>query len=216
MATVNKNQRVLLIVNELAKYGGAQWRPLYKFIEESGVSVGKTFLGGAYSEISVLRGSSAKRSTFLSRLRTLTNRSGVRSVDLFLQLHGASEHVWFYDGKISTAALRDAILAENLPDRLRLVYNTSCYGDSHSTHLIQAGFETAVGSSKVNANAAVEYPVFCMQWAAGQTVKQLLPVADNPTARSAQDFTATTMGFNDVNSRKLIKGRNTLKISTAP
>lgn len=216
MASVNKNQRVLLIVNELAKYGGAQWRPLYKFIEESGVSVGKTFLGGTYSEISVLRGSGATRSTFLSRLRTLTNRSGVHSVDLFLQLHGAPEHVWFYDGKISTAALRDAIVAENLPDRLRLVYNTSCYGNSHSPHLIQAGFEAAVGSSKVNANAAVEYPVFCMQWAAGQTIEQLLPVADNPTARSAQDFTATTMGFNDVNSRKLIKGRSTLKISTAP
>lgn len=216
MATITKRQRVLLIVNELAKHGGSQWRPLYKFIEESGVSVGRTFLSGLYDEISVLRGTSAKRSTFISRLRTLTNRSGIRSVDLFLQLHGASQHVWFYDGKVDTAVLRDEILAENLPDRLRLVYNTSCYGNSHSSHLIQAGFETAIGSSKVNANAAVEYPVFCMQWAAGQTIKTLLPLADNPTARAAQDLTATAMGFGNVNSRKIIKGRSTLKISTAP
>ncbi|MCL4847459.1 MAG: hypothetical protein KJ066_13050 [Acidobacteria bacterium] len=216
MANVNKNQRVLLIVNELAKYGGSTWRPLYKFIEESGVSVGRSFLDGAYSEISVLRGASAKRSSFVTRLRNLANRSGVQAVDLFLQLHGASGHVWFYDGKVSTATLRDEILAQNLPDRLRLVYNTSCYGDSHSTHLIQAGFKTAVGSVKVNANAAVEYPTFCMQWGAGQTVEQLLPIADNPASRAAQDFSATTMGFNDVNSRKVLKGRKPLKISSKP
>ena len=212
--SATKSQRILLIVNNLVAHGDPKWKPLYSFLEESGIAVGNAVLGGSYKQVSTLKGTAATRTAFLNRLKTLATTAGVKAVDLFLQLHGAPGKVWFHGGEVSTAQLRQDIVALGLPNRLRLVYNTSCYGDSHSADLIGAGFRTAIGSKKVNANAGVEYPTFCSLWAAGSTAQSAISTADAPLSRAAQDAAAKQLGFADADSQKVVRGLKSLKISS--
>jgi hypothetical protein len=146
--TVFKEKRVLLIVNCLAEHGDQRLRFLYQFIESAGVETARRLLERHYRQISVLRDREATHAAFLDRLKTLAEDKTIDAIDLFLQLHGEPGKVQFHDHWVSTMRLREEIKRAAGRDCLRLVYNTSCYGDTHSDDLLKAGFKVSIGALK--------------------------------------------------------------------
>lgn len=231
---IAREQRVLLVANCLAEHGDRRLKRLYQFTEVAGVDLARRFLGRHYRQISTLRDREVTWHGFLERLHGLAGGGGVEAVDLFFQLHGEPGRVRFFDQWVSAIHLGREIgeigKATDAADRLRLVYNLCCYGDSHSAAFLSAGFKTAIGALKVNASAAVEYPLFCRLWAgagagAGYKLKlklkqkATLPVsealrrADRPLYRLVQDLPARRY-FKEVDSTKKLKGNPSITIDS--
>lgn len=217
---VTREERVLLIVNCLAQHGDERFYRLYKYMEKTGISLAEYYLGHHYRSILTLKDLEATLSRFLSSLSSLAGDQDTRTVDLFFQLHGLRGKVRFFDQWVSSANLAREITVLVKSDCLRLVYNTSCYGDSHSDDFLKAGFKVAVGSLKVNANAATEYPIFCRCWPGRRfgrkremPISELMRRADPLIFRLVQDRIAGHF-FEDVDSKKVIRGDATTTINT--
>jgi hypothetical protein len=219
---VSREDRVLVIVNCLAEHGDSRFRRLYRFIERAGVSVARRYLSSHYRLVSVLKDQEATRAGFLSLLGNLAADQRIRAIDLFFQLHGLNGKVRFSDQWVFTSRLSEEIRQAVSGNCLRLVYNTSCYGDSHSADFLKAGFKVSVGSLKVNTNAATEYPVFCRLWRGSGlfrsrevSVAEIMRRADRPLLRRIQDWLAGRY-FRDADSKKNIRGNGAVTIATRP
>ena len=176
-------------------------------------------LGTRYRQIHTLKDSEATSINFISKLNALSYDRQNLALDLFLQLHGEPGELLFYDDKIRTTKLGALLKKKVYSHPLRLLYNTSCYGDSHSEDFLQAGFITAVGAVGINSNAATEYPLFCRLWGGGRTrrqqemsVEKLLLKADHAGPRWVADRLAQRY-FTGVDSKKVIRGNPLLTIS---
>ncbi|MBW6464373.1 MAG: hypothetical protein K0B84_09370 [Firmicutes bacterium] len=218
--TVSREKRVLLVVNCLAEHGDSRFRWLYHFIETAGAEIAKRFLTRHYRCIYFLRDQRATLAAFLNIVNKLSLDSSTEALDLFLQLHGEPGRLHFYDQWVSARRLRAEIKRVVNRDCLRLVYNTSCYGDSHSADLLKAGFKASVGSRRVNANAASEYPIFCRNWPSARflrkrtlTVQELVRKADLPKPRRISDRLASRY-FKDVDSTKVLRGNGSITINS--
>lgn len=215
-------QRALLIVNCLAEHGDSRFWRLYEYIETAGIVVAKRYLHRSYGLITTLKDREATRLAFLSSMQNLLVNRNFAAVDLFLELHGENGRVHFFDQWVSSDIIGRQLRQIPGNERLRLVYNTSCYGNSHSPGLIYGGFKVSVGSLKVNANAATEYPAFCRLWSdhvlgrkRGLTVENVLRRADRTLSRLVQDR-LTSSYFKNVDSRKIIQGEGTVSIKSNP
>lgn len=214
---VSKHQRILIVVNSLAKYSTGYWKHIYSFAEQSGVAVAQNVLGDDYKKIVVLQSKNATAAKFLKALASAAKASGIKAVDVFMQLHGSTNTFHFHEGAVSASSLRDQILALKLPKRLRLFYSTCCYGDSQNhKEMLQAGFKTTIGSKRINTTGATEYPSFCSLWQFGNKVADIMPIADNPATRAVQDAAARLLSAHlaDTNSKKVIRGDAQLRISS--
>lgn len=214
---VSKSQRALVLINSLSKYSTGFNKFIYSFAEGSAVNITNTVLGDDYKFITIKSKSQATKANFLAALRAAVNATGIKAVDVFLQLHGGTNTFHFYEGAVPATRLRDDILALSLPNRLRLLYNTGCYGDSQNwDEMIAAGFKTTIGSRKINTTGATEFPTFCSMWQFNAKVRDILAVADNPVTRATQDAAAKAFSshLSDANSQKIIRGNTNLTIST--
>ncbi len=166
-----------------------------------------------------MRDSQAGSNDFIEKLKGITDNYQNEAVDLFLQLHGEPGQLQFYDQRVLTGEFAERISNALHNNCLRMLYNTSCYGDSHSEDFLRAGFRVAVGSLKINASAATEYPIFCRLWGStgifrknNITVKDLLARADLAGPRWIADRLAGRY-FKAVDSSKIIRGNASLTIS---
>ncbi len=214
--SIPKANRVLIVINELAS-GETDY--LYRFIENSGRSTIQATLGDDYEKIVKLYGKNATYPKLLKALRSQGARKVVKRIDLIVMLHGSSGSLEFSDGTQLTHTVQTDIAALHLKSKLRLVYNTSCYGDSHSQDFIAAGFDAAIGSKKVNANAAVEFPLLLSLWQFDFKLVDCL--APSLPLTPPSDAITTAFGHannrswrHDVNSTKVIRGDKNVKIST--
>jgi hypothetical protein len=211
-----KPNRALVVINLLAKNS---YDYLYRFIEESGRGTIQATLSDDYRRIVKLYGSNATLSKLIGALRDQGAKSYIHKIDLLVMLHGLPGELDFKDGRKATSLVRDKIKDLDIAAKLRLVYNTSCYGDSHSQHFLAAGFDTAIGSKKVNANAAVEFPVLLSLWQFNKTISQCL--APSVPLTGPADAAATAFGHltnatwkNKVDSRKVSRGNKNLRITS--
>lgn len=217
---ITREKRVLLVINCLAEHGDLRFRRLYEFIEIAGVELAFRYLGRHYRLISVLREKEAGLDDFLRRLQKLAVDPNNLAVDLFFQLHGLEQRVCFFDRWVSTDYLGRAVKKVVKKDCLRLLYNTSCYGDSHSAAFLKAGFRAAIGAMKVNTSSATEYPLFCKNWKGSPysdrqrtlPLAEVLRRADRPLPRRIQDRIAGRY-FNSVDSKKILRGEAAVQIN---
>ena len=214
--SVAKPNRVLIVINHLAS-GDTDY--LYRFIEQSGQGTVQATLGDDYERIVKLYGPNATLPKLTRAIRTQGARKIVHRIDLIVMLHGSPGTLYFQDGATNSSQVGTQIAALNLSSKLRLLYNTSCYGDSHSQDFIGAGFDAAIGSKKVNANAAVELPVLLSIWQFDNKLSDCLaptipltPPSDAATTVYGQ--AQNTSWKNDVNSTKVLRGNGQIKIST--
>jgi hypothetical protein len=214
--SIDKANRVLIVVNHLAS-GETDY--LYRFIESSGRASVETILGDDYAQLIKLYGGNATRSRFVTAIRREGAKAAVKRIDVVLMLHGSPGKVYFRDGGVKTKDLAVELAALGLGGKLRLMYSTCCYGDSHSADWRNAGFNTAIGSKKVNANAAVELAPLLSLWQFNFKVSECLAPTIAPTG--ANDAVARAYGqlnhlswVNEVDSTKIIQGDANLRISS--
>ena len=97
---------------------------------------------------------------------------------------------------------------ENLDadERLRMFYTTACYGQHLAKSLVESGFSCGAGALLVNANSAIEYPLFLKNWALSLPFGLALSNAFKQSRwRATDNFVRTVMDkkrFDEVDSTK--------------
>jgi hypothetical protein len=213
---IRKEERVLIVISYLAA-GDTDY--LYRFIDEAGRGTAQATLFDDYAKIVKLYDANATSAKLINALRREGAKDTVKRIDLLVLLHGYPGRIGFSDGSKRSAVLKDEILALNIRVKLRLVYSTCCYGDSHSGDFIAAGFDAAIGSKKVNSASAVEFAPLLSLWQWDNRLCDclapsipLVPASDVATRIYAQ---FNNMSWkDDVDSTKVIQGNANLKIST--
>ena len=213
-AAVDVKERVLLLVANLTTHGVDSLKLLYQWLDDNAVKVAKLLMSDDYRKIEVLTGSDATKDAFIESLVTLSSDPQTRAVDVFLGLHGLENQLWFHEGPCQTSDLGEEIRAENLKQRLRLMYSTACYGASHAPDFIRAGFRVASGAKRTNANGPYDYPTQLACWGKGWTYRSTVNLANSPIFIKMHDAIAGLLGFDDVDSEKLIEGRMHTRITT--
>lgn len=217
---VDRSQRALVVVNNTVAGGRPELRDLYRFIEAAGDAVAHALCGPVYADVRSLNGSDATLAAVVDMLRSLAARPALRAIDLILNMHGAEGILYFHgaQGGVAVDQVRQQLQAVGgLSAKLRLLYDTSCYGASHAAAMRQAGFDTAIGGRAVVANSATEYPAFLAAWAAGSPVGPAIELANAPPLREPMDRYATEqLHFTGVDSRKQVSGRADLTIHHRP
>jgi hypothetical protein len=212
---ISKKNRALIVINHLSS---GDTDHLYRFIEGSARTTIDATLSDDYEKIVRLYDKDATFAKFIKAIRTLGARASVKRIDAIVMLHGSPGVLYFKDGAFQTSYVGTQIAALKRAAKLRMVYNTSCYGDSHSVDFIAAGFKAAIGSKKVNANAAVEFAPLLSLWQFDQKLVDCLaptvvatPAAD--TASRLYGQANNTSWRNDVDSTKVLRGNKQVRIS---
>lgn len=208
---VTKNQRALVVLKYIAT-GDSDIEWLYGFAEGASGVVVDAGLGDQYGTIVRLKGTQATRPKLLSTLADLGNRSDIKAIDLLVMVHGEAERLLLRGGKHAMDRLAFDIDVLGIGKKLRLAYSTACYGATHADELVAAGFDCAVGAKQINANGATEFPLVVAGWSSGKTIETA--VADGAVGMDLQDAAAVVMGFNGVDSTKVIAGDGDLTISS--
>jgi hypothetical protein len=211
---VKPEERVLLVIANLTTHGVDRLRRLYQWLDENSVRVAKLLMDDHYRKIEVLTGDDATKDAFIQNLVTLSSDPQTKAVDAFIGLHGLENELWFHDGPVQTSDLGEEIRAEKLKQRLRLLYSTACYGASHAPDFIRAGFRVASGATRTNANGPYDYPTQLACWGRGWTYRSTVNLANSPVFIAMHDAIAKLLGFDDVNSEKIIEGRKHTRIIT--
>ena len=224
--TVAKSQREALVFIANLSQGSAAQQAFYDFVEFSAKFLAVTTLGPQYSKITVVEGSAAKRAALSDKLDSITNKSTVKAVDLIFVTHGLTGSVKFTDTTVSMTTVKNDIIAKLTTAqraKLRMVFSTACFGESHRARWIEAGFKTASGSKKIYADSAVSYLPFLVSWASGGTFANAVDAANAADVGNAVDlaasavlFAAGSSSFDQVDSHRLRSGSTSLRISTMP
>ena len=216
---VVRSQRALVVVNNTVAGGRADLRELYRFIEAAGDVVARALCGPVYADVRSLNGGDATLAALVATLHTLAARPELCAIDLVLNMHGSPGTLHFHGtpGVAVDQVRQELQAAGGVAGKLRLVYNTSCYGTTHAAALLQAGFDTAIGGRQVVANSATEYPAFLAAWAGGAPVGLAMEAANAPPLREPMDrYASEQLHFPNVDSRKDVSGRANLTIQSRP
>lgn len=232
-AAVPASRRALIIVNELDSTGIQELAPLYSTLETLTIALPTLpVVRNNYGTIRVLRNQNATLANFRANARALALNPNIDAIDVILALHGKDRKLKWSDGTVNmedTVAFMNAAgnateaqIRTTVRRKLRMVYNTSCFGASHRSMLLTIGFDAVVGSIGVNANSEVEYPSFLAQWNLGQTFGASFAATNTPVALAATDgpLVATGNLFNNflkhVNSKKVFGGNVNIRIHSNP
>jgi hypothetical protein len=145
---------------------------------------------------------------FIERIRKLALDPLTKALDVYLILHGSPGALYFDDGLIASSDLRSQLQAANLKHRLRLMYSTACYGATHARDFVEAGFRVASGAKGVNANGPVDYPIQLHEWGRNKRYQAVVNAGNQRLGIWTHDAMARALGFDDVNSEKIIEGKS--------
>jgi hypothetical protein len=218
MAEVTKDKRALLVVANLVLgdpgSNDGNYQRLYEWLDRYAVLVANLLMRPVYRVVESLTKDQVTLDAFLDRVVSLAGDPETKALDVFFVMHGLRGKVWFDDGPITTVELGERLKAADLADRLRLLYSTACFGASHASDFVEAGFRTASGATAVCANGPYDFPTQLLKWRNNQTYKSTVKAGNNPVFRVIHDNAAKAMGFSDVNSEKIIKGKDDTRITS--
>jgi hypothetical protein len=224
-ARIDKQDRVLVVVSELQTHGPQNLRQLYGAIEELTQVSTSVILGDDYREVYMLRGVNATVANFKSRIQSLSKNPSVKAIDVIFSLHGASNRVYFREGGVdmsalltqmtSTSASMTTAQVATMKRKLRMIYNLSCFGQSHNNEFRSMGFDVSVGSVGVNANSEAEYASVLTQWSFNWKFIDTFNATNNDVALAITDQPVRAAGI-PANSKKMFAGLTSLTISSDP
>lgn len=212
---VQKDERILLMVTNLSTGGALKFQKVYEWLDKNAVQLARMLLTDHYRQIDVLSDAAVTSGNFVERLVSLAQMPGIRAIDVYLGIHGLPGQLLFDDGLFASAEIGDRIRVAELSGRLRLLYSTACYGASHARDFVAAGFRTASGARGVNANGLYDCPAQFYHWGKGDTYRTTVKAGNNPIGIATADFLTAQLGFDDVNSEKIVEGRVLTRITTA-
>ncbi|NRA66615.1 MAG: hypothetical protein HRU19_19155 [Pseudobacteriovorax sp.] len=214
-ATSLRDKRSLVIVSHLDTNPGSKWAWLYSFLDSSTVTLAEKALKNRYKSISLIEGSHATKGKFISTLKGLAEKPGIKAVDTILSVHGLEGKVEFEDGMKSVSSIRNQLRTSPHRRKFRLMYNLACFGASHRSAWRSSGFRTASGSKGVNTSSATEYPLFLKNWSSGGTLGSVFDLHNGSIAMQISDSIAINMGFPKADSYKLVSGHRKITINSS-
>jgi len=218
MAEVTRDERTLLVVANLVvgddNPNGGNYQRLYEWLDRYAVLVANLLMRPVYRAVESLTSDQVTLDAFLDRVISLARDPETKALDVFLVMHGSPGRLYFDDVSVKTADLGEQLKGADLASRLRLLYSTACYGASHAGDLVEAGFRTAAGALAVCANGPYDFPTQLLKWGTNQTYWSTVKAGNNPVFRVIHDNAAKTMGFTDVNSEKIIVGKQYTRITS--
>ncbi len=224
-AAVNKEGRVLVVVSELQTHGSRSMRGLYDVLERLTVTQTGIILRDDYKQVVYLKGQNARADMLKNVLLELASRPSVRAIDMVIALHGSNGALYFREGRVDASVLAARIMASTnatqraaaatLHRKLRMVYNTSCFGRSHNQAFIDMGFDVSVGSNGINANAEFEFGPSLTAWSFGWKWVDAFGVSNNDAALFTADQPVRMVGIN-ADSKKFFRGSSQTKIDSDP
>ncbi|MFC1878754.1 hypothetical protein ACFLZW_02460 [Chloroflexota bacterium] len=219
VSKITKQQRALLVVNNIAEGGIGQLSFLYKALDNLFPAAAFAILGNDYHTIEPVTGANATYKAFKDRLQYLGKMPGIKAVDVFLCLHGLDKRLYFGNQVVPTAYIKTDLLEMGLKNKLRWLYSLSCYGASHAQDFIDGGFRVVEGAMAVNTNGPYDFPTQLRKWEHGGTVERAVNAGNNPTMMWIHDsVTELTLEHlnqkSTVNSKKIIRGVKSTSISS--
>jgi len=230
IASVSVRNRVLVVVAELDSRGAPELSALYSALEELTQVTVQGVLGDKYDRIDILTGGRATFPEFKRVVKEFSRDPNVLAIDVIMSVHGAPGKLAFQDltwkttdmeaAMLSVSSRQDTIDKMRMKKKLRMIYNTSCFGASHRQNFLNMGFKVANGSIGVNANSEVEFVPALMAWRSGIGFKDSFNASNNDFALALADGPLQIAGraagnsLAKVNSRKLFSGAVTMKINS--
>jgi len=222
-AGVNTAERVLVVVSELQEHGPQNLRGLYTVLEElTGVQT-QVILGASYGRIIYLKRDQATLANFRSTLLGLAANNSIKAIDVIMSLHGGSGRLYFREGRVNVEDMTQTVVAAStttqkilvskMKQKLRAIYNLSCFGRSHNQAFRDMGFDITVGSNGVNANSEVEFTAVLASWKFGSTFKGAFDATNSNFAIQLADAPVQFAGIN-ADSKKYFRGSSTVKITS--
>ncbi|MEY4615949.1 MAG: hypothetical protein RJB66_909 [Pseudomonadota bacterium] len=229
--SAHAKSRVLLVVSELDHQGLPELASIYVPLEALTWKIPSQSLATTkvYEKMFLLRNAGANIASINNKLIELIGNHQVEAIDMVLAVHGSPGGLTFFDGTIKVSEwarlFREALintLGQKSTSKLGLLYNLSCYGSSHIEDFLKFGFQTVVGSRRVNANAEMEYPWVIESLALGRTVsssfhrpnsKSWLKIADAPVRWLGQK---QNNFLKETDSYKVIGGNPKLRVRSLP
>jgi hypothetical protein len=214
MSDVIKDERVLLVAANLSNGGDPRFQLLYQWLDANAISLAWVLMRAHYRRIHILSGTDVTSSSFVDSIHSLAHDPQTRALDVFLVLHGSKGKLYFDDGPVTSSDLAARLQAANLKQRLRLLYSTACYGATHAGDFVEAGFRVASGAIGVNANGPVDYPIQLHEWGHNKRYKAVVNAGNQRLGIWTHDAMARALGFDDVNSEKIIEGKTYTRITS--
>ena len=216
---VEKEQRALLIMCDLAYGGAPQFKTLYEWIESAGLMTVEYLLKDDYKYVICLDDQDVTATNFVNSLATLAGKQGISAVDAVLLLHGQQNRIVFRDGSLTGGTggtIRSELGAKNLGSKLRACFSTCCWGRTVADDLIAAGFRVACGAEDVYANGTYGIPAALHSWESGATFARAVATANNQTVLAVSDAIARRMDplFETANSYWTISGKKYTRITS--
>ena len=153
---------------------------------------------------------------FIDCIASLASDDQLQALDVFLHVHGLKGALVFKDGQKSISEISEKLRKARLKKKLRVLYSTACFGQTHAPSFVKAGFRVASGANAVNANAFIEYPAFMDAWRDERTFKSAVYRAPKALTVAQDRLAKLVLGdaLGPVNSFKQIKGRSYTRITT--
>ncbi len=216
---IEKEQRALLIVCDLAHGGAQQFKTLYEWVENAGLMTVEYLLKDDYKHVTSLAGQAATATNFVNSLATLAGKQGIKAVDAVLLLHGQEDRIVFRDRSLTGGAggtIRSELGAKNLGSQLRACFSTCCWGKTVADDLVAAGFRVACGAEDVYANGTYGIPAALHSWESGATFARAVANANNQTVLAVSDAIARRIdpSFATANSYWTISGKKYTRITS--
>jgi hypothetical protein len=220
-------EKALLVITELDHHGVSELESLYRKLEVLAWKVPSETpaILENYAVRRLLQNEQATVQGIGDLLVETLADAQIDKVDMVLAVHGMPGTLTFYDGKIRVenlaSDLTDRIhreLGESVLGKLGFIYNLSRYGESHNSSFLKMGFQVAIGSRKVNANAELEYPWVLRVLGAGKTIDQAFTKPNSPGWLKTADGPVRWLGqkqnnfLKDTDSYKIISGDRQYKI----
>jgi hypothetical protein len=226
-ASVSKSQRnAVVFVSDLSTGLSGPEKTFYQGVEKAAYLSAVTILSPVYHSVFQVEGADATKVALRNALSAATSSSSITAVDLIFVTHGLDHGVVFANNTItSISAVRDDLLAHLSTAqraKLRIVFSTACFGASHRTAWIGAGFKAASGSLGVYSDSASSYIPFLGAWALGQSFGSSVIVANLADAFHVWDnlanatFLVNTAFPGQANSTRTISGNADLTIDGNP
>jgi hypothetical protein len=221
------DRHLLVLIADLSKGltdpGQIAFYDTVKFAAET-VAIGIATV--PYQQVHVVKGAGATFAGFTDNLAKITAIGAVKALDVLFVTHGLGKEVFFSDSGVGILPVRDEIqkkLPTSSRGKLRILFSTACFGQTHINGWLQAGFEAASGSKAVYADSALSYPVFLGNWAAGQTFANAVAAANGADPLHVQDNVAkkvmehwNSSFASQVDSTRVIGGAGSTTLSSTP
>jgi len=223
--SISKTQRGAVIFVANLAHGSTLEQGFFNTVQFAAVTIAQGSLGPLYNHVTTVQGSNATLPHLRAALKAEADRSGVKAVDLIFVTHGLDKGVLFSDGKTPMSDVSADIISHlNATERgkLRIVFSTACFGATHRSEWLNAGFKAASGSTGIYADSATSYPAFLASWIIEAKFSDAVAAANNVDPLRLSD-NAARLWFNSqgkpekanlVNSTRVTSGNGALKIGT--